>query len=196
MLIAQWVMNALQFLGLVALFWYTWETRKMGVRTAEEYAREWKLQYHFSLCGLDPTSGTGRLKGSSEYPVEVVATVINLGRPAFVARGVLIHPEGSVGTWTNIDPLPVASGQMQKFTIDPTPLLNSLSLRPKVDAGDPVTWKGKVTIAFWFEANGKTWKTPDQFLLVDIVRNKIVSLQQITPTEFHYLARAPLDAPE
>ena len=94
MLIAQWVMNALQFVGLIALFWYTWETRKIGLRTAEEYAREWEPQYHFSVCGLDPTSGTGRLRGSLDYPVEIIATAINLGRPALVIRGFLIHPEG------------------------------------------------------------------------------------------------------
>lgn len=192
MLIAQWVMNALQFLGLIALFWYTWETRKSGQRTAKQFELEWEPQHHFSIGGLDPTSGTGRLSGTSEYPVELTATVVNLGRPAFVVRGLTFAPIGTVSTRANIDPLPVATGQMQRFNIDPKPLLTCLHLREGANASDPLTWEGKVGISLWFEANGKNWKSPEQFFLVKIVHNKMISIQQITSTEFHYLERAPV----
>ena len=196
MLVAQWAMNALQFLGLIALFWYTWETRKSGQRAAKQFEMEWEPRHHFSICGLDPTSGTGSARGTSEHPVELIATVVNLGRPAFVVRGVAINPVGTIGTRTNVDPLPVASGQMQKFAVDPEPLLMCLALREGANASDPVTWEGKVRISLWFEANGENWESPQQYFLAKVLRNKVISLQQVTLTEFHHLKRVPISVTE
>jgi hypothetical protein len=196
MLVAQWVMNVLQFLTLVAVIWYTWETRRIGMRTARQYELEWKPQYHFSIRGLDPTSGTGRIKGSSEHPVELAATVVNLGRPALVVRGLLIRPEGAVGVNTNIEPVPVASGQAQKFQMELSALHDSLALCAKSKVLSAVTWSGKVSLAFWFEAGIKTWKSPEQFFLMDFREDKLVSVQQITPTEFHHLTRETPPLPE
>src|SRR5712664_935507 len=43
-LLAQWVLNVLQFLTVLAVIWYTWETRRSGMLLAHQYDREWKPQ--------------------------------------------------------------------------------------------------------------------------------------------------------
>ena len=85
-LVAQWVMNVLQFLTLIAVIWYTRETYRSGLLLSRQYDREWKPQYHFSIRGLDPTTGTGELSASLHKPADLIVDVVNMGRPALVVR--------------------------------------------------------------------------------------------------------------
>ena len=64
MTLAQWILIVLQFLTLLIMFWYTWETHKAGVRLQTQQDREWAPQCHYSIDGLDPTTGTGEIRPS------------------------------------------------------------------------------------------------------------------------------------
>jgi hypothetical protein len=48
-LLAQWILNVLQFLTLVAVLWYTWETHRGGMLALRHYEREWKPQYQLAI---------------------------------------------------------------------------------------------------------------------------------------------------
>jgi hypothetical protein len=43
------------------------------------------------------------------------------------------------------------------------------------------TWKGKVSLALWFEGNGKTFKSPEQFFDLEIIRSKLIKEHVIPP---------------
>lgn len=193
MLIAQWVLNTLQLLTLLALIWYTWETRQIGMQAARQYEREWSPQYHFSISGLDPTTGTGRIAGNYLDPVNLTANVINLGRPAIVVRGIVFHPLDHVGTSAPIDPLPLASGQAQHFELSVKPLLMCLKISEQIPTSGQYSWKGKVTLALWCEANGGQYRSPEQLFEMEINDGRLTSVRQMTQLEFEQLSRMPAD---
>jgi hypothetical protein len=191
-LLAQWVLNVLQFLTLLAVVWYAWEARRGGVLLARQYEREWKPMYHFSIKGLDPTTCTGQVSGATYDPLKLIASVVNLGRSALVIRGFLIHPLGAVGTSVPIDPLPIPTGQAQECGIPTKPLLGSLLVSGLIPAKGSYMWRGKVSLALWFEASGETHKSGEQYFDMEINTGSLTSIRQITQVEFEYLSRVPL----
>lgn len=192
MLLAQWVLNVLQFLTLLAVIWYTWQARRSGILLEHQYDREWKPQYHFSIMGLDPTTGTGRVSGSTYDPVKLIANVINLGRSALVIRGFLFHPTGAVGTSVPVSPLPLATGQAQECGIPIEPLLVSLAVSEVIPANRSYVWRGKLSLALWFEANGETFKSREQYFEMEINTGNLTSVRQMTQVEFENLSRVPV----
>ncbi len=196
-LLAQWVLNVLQFLTLLAVVWYTWEARRGSIRVARQYELEWKPQYHFSISGLDPTSGTGQILGSSDYPVELFANVVNLGRPALLVRGVALAPAGSVAVLANVAPLAVPAGGVTQFPVPIKPILDSLCVCELIPTNpETQNWRGKITASLWFEAGSETLQSKKQFFEVEFAKGKLLSLRQMTFTEFAYLERAPIDSAE
>jgi len=189
-LMAQWVLNVLQFLTLIGVIWYSWETRKSGIRVSQQYEREWKPQLHFSLRGLDPTTGTGQLSGFAHKPVKLTVNIINLGRPALVIRGFLISPVEAVKTSIPIDdPLALATGKAGECKIPLEPLLNSLAISEQIPRSGSYSWRGKVSLALWFEANAESHMTHEQYFEMEIHTGTMISVRQITQVEFEHLTR-------
>ena len=161
---------------------------------AHQYDREWKPQYHFSIKGLDPTTGTGQVSGSTYDPVKLITNVINLGRSALVIRGFLLHPLGAVGTSVSIDPLPVPTGQAQVCDIPIKALLSSLVVSGPIPVNRSYTWRGKVGLGLWFEANGEALESREQYFEMEINTGNLTSVRQITRVEFEKLNRVQAES--
>ncbi len=190
MLTAQWVLNVFQLLTLIAVTWHTWETRKSGIRVSRQYEREWKPQLHFSIRGLDPTTGTGQVSGFAHKPVKLMAKLINLGRPALVVRGFLLGPLEGVKTSIPIDdPLALPTGEAGECKVPLEPLLNSLAISEQIPRDGSYSWRGKVSLALWFEANGESHRTHEQYFEMEIHTGSMISVRQITQVEFEHLSR-------
>jgi hypothetical protein len=192
MVIAQWVVNVLQFLTLLAVLWYTWETHQAGVLTRTQLEREWKPQCHFSIGDLDPTHGIGEMRFDVESGGHFRINVVNLGRPAILVRGLLLGLPNDGKTSQSCTLVAVASGEMKTFTVEPDSILTLL--RAYEPAGvrvhsNGLDWKGKIEIALWFEAIGENYSSKSQYLEVEFKENKMVGLRQMTETEFKYLTR-------
>jgi hypothetical protein len=196
-LLAQWVLNVLQFLTLLAVVWYTWEARRGSMQAARHYELEWKPQCHFSVSGLDPTTGTGEILGSSDYPVEPFGNIVNLGRPALLVRGLTLAPVGGVAVLANVGPFPVPAGEAQQFRVPIKPILDSLCICKLIEMKpETQNWRGKITVSLWFEAGSETFRSKEQFFEVKFSKGKLLSLRQMTFTEFAYLERVPIDPAE
>ena len=118
MLFAQWVLNILQFLTLLVVIWYAWETHKMGARTERQQEREWKPSYHFSINTCDPTTATGESRSTDGVPIPITTNVVNLGRAAILIRGFLLRaPGANFSSMNNCAPIPLASGAITHFDI-------------------------------------------------------------------------------
>jgi hypothetical protein len=116
------------------------------------------------------------------------ATVVNVGRPPIVIRGFLIDPEGGARVITSINPLPLASGQAQRITLDLKPLLDSLAICDKISLEhESQQWKGKVSVALWFESSNVTDR--EQFFEIRIKEGRCILFRQMSNVEFKHLTR-------
>lgn len=184
------LIEALLRLTLVAVIWYTWETHKSGIGISQQYEREWKPQLHFSLRGLDPTTGTGQLSGYPHKPVKLAVKIINLGRPALVIRGFLLSPTGAVKTSVPLgDPLALATAEAGECDLPLEPLLSSLAISGQIPPKGSYSWCGKVSLAIWFEANAESHRTHEQYFEMEIRTGTLISVRQITQVEFEHLTR-------
>ena len=142
------------------------------------------------MRGLDPTTGTGELRGSSDNQVELVGNVVNLGRPAILVRGVALRPDGGVGVLSTVEPIAIGSGQAGQFIINVEPLVLSLKLADVSTLNR--SWLGKVELALWFDSNETSHQTARQFLEMKIEWSRVVYARQMTAVESNDLQREEL----
>jgi len=182
------------FVVSALIAWYR-EHLKVAEETAkvEAYKQEWEPQFHFSINDLDPTTGTGEVRASPGESLALCATVINYGRSAMAIRGFLSKPNGGIGVISNIEPLPLAPGQRQQFQLSLEPLISSLLVCNQIPHdSEAQEWRGKVSLALWYEANRQTLRSPEQFFEAQINRGRLVRFRQMTSVEFKYLERVSL----